>query len=94
MPISRFSGGSEKAGDDTTRSPIAISPSVTSSRPAMQRSVVVLPQPLGPSSTMNSPSAISRLMPFTAGTLPYFLTRLRMATPDIATLPARPSRVL
>src|SRR5215218_10284950 len=30
------------------------------SRPASSRSSVVLPQPLGPSSTMNSPSAISR----------------------------------
>ena len=55
----------------------------------MQRSVVVLPQPLGPSSTMNSPSAISRLTPFTAPTPPYFFTRLRIETPDIRYAPDR-----
>src|SRR5262245_62050454 len=52
-----------------------ICPPEMSSRPAMQRSVVVLPQPLGPSSATNSPSAISRSMPATAVTVPYFLTR-------------------
>ena len=88
MPISRFSGGSEKPLADTTCPPMAISPSVTSSRPAMQRSVVVLPHPLGPSSTMNSPSAISRLTPFTAPTPEYFFTRLRIETPDIYRAPA------
>ncbi len=36
-------------------------PSVGSSNPASMRSVVVLPQPDGPSSEKNSPSAISRL---------------------------------
>ena len=30
------------------------------------RSVVVLPQPDGPSSTMNSPSSMARSIPFTA----------------------------
>src|SRR5690606_2091188 len=34
-------------------------------RPATMRSVVDLPQPDGPTSTTNSPSAISRLMPCT-----------------------------
>ena len=37
-------------------SPIASSPSVISSRPATIRSAVVLPQPDGPTNTMNSPS--------------------------------------
>ena len=32
-------------------------PSVSVSKPAMQRKVVVLPQPLGPSSETNSPAA-------------------------------------
>jgi hypothetical protein len=40
--------------------PIQICPPETSSRPAMQLSRVDLPQPDGPSRTMNSPSATSR----------------------------------
>src|SRR3954447_17334841 len=43
-------------------------PSLTSSSPASIRSVVDLPHPDGPTSTMNSPSLISRSMPGTAGT--------------------------
>src|SRR4051794_40984413 len=42
-------------------------PSLTSSRPASIRSEVDLPQPDGPTSTMNSPSSISRLSLSTAG---------------------------
>ena len=38
----------------TTRPPMMISPSVTSSSPAIIRMVVDLPQPDGPSSTRNS----------------------------------------
>ena len=45
----------------TSRSPIQISPAVTSSSPAIIRSSVDLPQPEGPTSTMNSPLAIVRL---------------------------------
>src|SRR5918994_4756562 len=52
----------------TTRSPILISPSVMSSRPARQRSAVVFPQPDGPTRTRNSPSAISRSRSSTAMT--------------------------
>jgi len=43
----------------TTRPPIAISPRLISSRPAIIRSNVDLPQPDGPTSTTNSPSWIS-----------------------------------
>ena len=39
---------------------------VTSSSPAIERRSVVLPQPDGPTSTMNSPSAMSRLTSSTA----------------------------
>src|SRR3712207_2112570 len=42
-------------------------PSLTSSSPASIRSVVDLPHPDGPTSTMNSPSPISRSIPGTAG---------------------------
>src|SRR4051794_9673488 len=50
----------------TTRSPILISPSLISSRPASIRSAVVFPQPDGPTSTISSPSPISRLKSCTA----------------------------
>src|SRR5260370_10559625 len=60
--------------------PIRISPSVPSSSPAIMRKVVLLPQPDGPTSTMNSLSAISRSMPRTASVRSYFLTTLRRAT--------------
>src|SRR5580765_4213365 len=47
-------------------SPIQTSPLVASSRPAAMRSTVVLPEPDGPTTTMNSPSAISRSSSSTA----------------------------
>ena len=40
------------------------------------RKVVLLPQPEGPTSTMNSLSVMSRSMPRTARTSSYFLTTL------------------
>src|SRR6266699_3507004 len=54
----------------TSRSPIAIEPSVTSSSPAIMRSSVDLPQPDGPTRTRNSPLAISRDTSSTATTPP------------------------
>src|SRR5512132_3290775 len=50
----------------TTRSPILISPSLISSRPASIRSAVVLPQPEGPTRTISSPSPMSRSNSWTA----------------------------
>src|SRR6266536_4822157 len=52
----------------TSRSPMKMAPSLTSSSPAMQRKSVVFPQPDGPTSTMNSPSSIVRSTPSTACT--------------------------
>src|SRR6266508_77392 len=69
MAMSRSLGGRSL----TTRSPMAISPEVISSRPATMRSVVVLPQPDGPTRTMNSLSRIVRLTSLTACTSSYFL---------------------
>ena len=57
--------------------PLATTPSMASvpesmaASPAIARSVVVLPHPEGPSKHTNSPGAMSRLTPCTAGTLPY-----------------------
>jgi hypothetical protein len=56
----------------TTCPSIRTCPDVGFSKPAMIRSNVVLPHPDGPSSTMNSPSRASRLMPLTATTSPNF----------------------
>src|SRR5262245_14738293 len=54
-----------------TRLPsILISPPLTSSSPAIILSSVDLPQPEGPTSTMNSPSLISRSTPCRTCTLP------------------------
>ena len=50
----------------TTVLPMTISPEVGVSSPEIMLRVVVLPQPDGPTMIMNSPSWISRLMPFTA----------------------------
>src|SRR5262249_43759582 len=58
-----------RGGMSLTRCPpIRMSPEVCFSSPAMMRSKVVLPQPEGPSRTMNSPSRASRLTPLTAVT--------------------------
>src|SRR5216683_5149827 len=69
MPIWRRRGGTATpfAGAETSRPPMLISPAVRCSRPATQRSVVVLPQPEGPSSTTISPLGTWKLTPSTAG---------------------------
>ncbi len=59
------------AGMPTTFSPCSrIRPPVGSSKPPIMRSVVVLPQPDGPSIEKKSPSRISTLTPSTAATGP------------------------
>ncbi len=52
----------------TSRPPIEMLPSVTSSSPAIIRRSVDLPQPDGPTSTMNSPSPTVSETPSTART--------------------------
>src|SRR5438105_8894326 len=76
--------GRRFAGTDVTSWPSrTIRPSSGVSKPAIIRSVVVLPQPLGPSSEKNSPSSIARLTSRTAAAFPK-----RLPTPSsaIATL--------
>jgi hypothetical protein len=55
----------------TLRSPIQISPALGSWKPAIIRSVVVLPQPDGPSSVISSPGVTSRLTSRTAAMSPF-----------------------
>src|ERR1700720_2158180 len=79
MAMSRSFGGKS-----LTISPrIWMSPPGTSSRPAIMRILVLLPQPEGPTSTTNSLSGISRLMLRTASTLSKRLTTLRKVTSAI-----------
>src|SRR6266404_6751110 len=68
----------------TSWSPMTTAPSVTSSRPPMQRRSVVFPQPDGPTRTMNSPSSIVMSTPSTART-PFgnVFTTFRSAMPLI-----------
>ncbi|OLT00279.1 hypothetical protein BJF90_35980 [Pseudonocardia sp. CNS-004] len=58
------------AGVEDVRSPIVMVPSDGSSRPAMQRIVLVLPHPDCPSRTIDSPAATSRSSRWTAVTPP------------------------
>src|SRR5437667_12791720 len=53
----------------TTRSPTLISPARGRSRPAIERRVVVLPQPLGPSRVNSFPSGTSNVTSCAAPTL-------------------------
>src|ERR1700742_4544425 len=76
----RRSGGSVFWGDDTTRSPTRISPIVGSTKPAIRRSVVVLPQPDGPSRQTSVPLAIVNEMSSTTAFEPYFFVNPRNST--------------
>src|SRR6266567_4824051 len=64
----------------TIRPPMPISPSLTTSSPAIILSRVDLPQPEGPTSTTNSPSSMSTLTPCITWTVPYLLMTLLTLT--------------
>src|SRR6516165_10673822 len=70
--MSRSLGGTKV----TSRSPISTRPPSSGSSPASMRSAVVLPEPDGPTRTMNSPSLISRSRASTAGGASLAYTRL------------------
>src|ERR1700753_2278681 len=75
MAMSRALGGTSL----TMRSPMRISPELALSRPAIMRRSVDLPQPEGPTSTTNSPSAISIETPRTTSTGPKDLRSSRIS---------------
>src|SRR5258708_15278462 len=79
MAMSRSLGGNWF----TTRPPIAISPPVMCSSPAIMRSNVDLPQPDGPTSTTNSSSPMSISMPWITSTSPKDFLTPRISTPAI-----------
>ena len=62
MPMLRWFGGRLVMSLPS----IVIEPEVGCSKPAIMRSVVVLPQPLGPRNDTNSPLSTSRSKPSTA----------------------------
>ena len=66
MAMSRSAGSTSL----TTLPPMAIVPPVIVSRPAIMRSKVDLPQPEGPSSTVNELFGMTSDTPFTASTPP------------------------
>ena len=77
----------------TTLPSIAIVPSLISSRPASMRSRVDLPQPDGPTSTMNSPSSISKSMPWITFVVPkafwmFWNATVAIGPPQLLTAPA------
>ena len=75
----------------TTRSPMRISPAVMFSRPAIMRSSVDLPQPDGPTSTTNSPSAIEMSTPWMTWVVPKAFLTSRIPTDAIRFLPLPPA---
>ncbi len=64
----------------TSRPPMMIWPDVAISSPAIRRSVVVLPQPDGPSSVTSVPGSMVNDTSLTAVTPPYSLETLRNST--------------
>src|SRR6185312_2949078 len=83
----RCSGGSVRAFDDTSRSPTWISPSDGSKKPAISRSVVVLPQPDGPSRQTSCPWSIFKETLSTTASEPNRLVRPRKSTDANRLLP-------
>src|SRR6516165_8108432 len=82
--MSRSLGGTSL----TTRSPIVTVPALMSSSPATILRAVDLPQPDGPTSTMNSPSVMFRLKSLTAFAPPgYTLSTWSMTMRAIRRLP-------
>ena len=67
----RFLGETQVTSSPSSRT----RPESASSKPAIIRSVVVLPHPLGPSIEKNSPAGISRVTSSTARTSPKSFTR-------------------
>src|SRR5438093_2510614 len=71
MPKPRRLGATKtlRVEEYTTRSPTLISPARGRSRPAIERRVVVFPQPLGPSSVNSFPSGTSNVTSCAARTI-------------------------
>src|SRR5438128_4447536 len=90
MPTLRSRGGTSTpcAGAETSAPPMRISPALGCSRPATQRSVVVLPQPEGPSSATISPAATENVTSSTAAApaAKIFIRRSTRSSEDMKNL--------
>src|SRR4029079_9592556 len=73
----------------TTVPSIAIVPPLISSSPASMRSRVDLPQPEGPTRTVNSPSAMSKPMPWITLTEPKLFSTSRKAREAMRPIPSK-----
>src|SRR5471030_2991254 len=71
----RRSGGTVRVGEERTLSPTTISPAEGSMKPAINRSVVVFPQPDGPNKQTNWPCSMRKDTPSTAVAAPNRLPR-------------------
>src|SRR5580704_10762714 len=76
----RRSGGTVCDGEEISLSPTRISPALGSTKPAIRRKVVVLPQPDGPSRQTRLPCAMVSEMSSTTAAAPYRLVKLRNST--------------
>src|ERR1041385_8286992 len=84
----RRSGGIRTDAEEITFCPTRISPPSGWRNPASSRSVVVLPQPDGPSSETNSPSPISRSRRSTAAASPKcFVSPFSETVANLASAP-------
>src|SRR5947208_226426 len=81
MAMSRSFGGMSL----TTRPPISTVPALGRSSPATMLSSVDLPQPDGPTSTVNSPLSMSRSISFNTSRLAYRFDRARMLNAAMTT---------
>src|SRR5882724_11942122 len=72
----------------TMRPSIATVPALTVSSPATMRNRVDLPQPDGPTTTTNSPSATAQLTPCTTSRVPYDLRTPSRVTVAISSAPS------
>src|ERR671919_1240137 len=89
MPRPRRFGGTNtpRTEEKITEPPTTISPARGRSRPAIERRVVVLPQPLGPSSVKSLPGGTSKLTSCAARTtLPRSSTYWVQSSLTVSTL--------
>src|SRR6266567_8866245 len=86
MLMLRRSGGTTARGDDRTLPSTRISPPSGSSKPAIMRKVVVLPQPDGPSRHTSAPCLTVKSIASTETTAAYRLVSLSTSRRAIASV--------
>src|SRR5436190_8219156 len=89
MPMRRCSGGTTPCGEESNLPATSMVPASGVRKPASVRSIVVLPQPEGPSRVMNSCSWIDRSTPISARKPSKRLSMPAMSMNAIALAPHR-----